>query len=148
MNETVKDRLLSFLNYLEIGQNKFEKNVGLSIGYLNKLRHEPSPSKLRMIINKYPQLNSDWLLTGEGEMLQSGNVINNGDNSIAAINSRVSTNRSDVRVLEEKINSLNQRINSLKQQLVEKDKRLEEKDKLIEEKERLIQLYKKMFDNQ
>ena len=71
MNETVKDRLLRFLQHLNIGQNKFEKAVGLSVGYINKLRHEPSPTKLRLIINKYPELNQNWLLTGEGEMLIS-----------------------------------------------------------------------------
>ena len=71
MNETVKDRLLNFLQHLGIGQNKFEKAVGLSVGYINKLRHEPSPTKLRLILNKYPELNQNWLLTGEGSMLQS-----------------------------------------------------------------------------
>ena len=70
LNESVKDRLLRFLQHLGIGQNKFEKNVGLSVGYINKLRHEPSPTKLRLIINKYPELNQAWLLTGEGNMLK------------------------------------------------------------------------------
>ncbi len=70
MKETAKERLLQFLEYKGIGQNKFEKAVGLSIGYINKLRHEPSPTKLRLIINTYPELDENWLLTGEGAMLK------------------------------------------------------------------------------
>ena len=77
LNESVKDRLLRFLQHLGIGQNKFEKNVGLSVGYINKLRHEPSPTKLRLIINKYPELNQAWLLTGEGNMLKQQDTESN-----------------------------------------------------------------------
>lgn len=78
MKENAKDRLLQFLDYKGIGQNKFEKAVGLSIGYINKLRHEPSPTKLRLIINTYPELDENWLLTGEGDMLKSDTPTSTG----------------------------------------------------------------------
>lgn len=71
METTVKQRLVEYLRYKGIGQNRFEKQAGLSIGYINKLRREPSPTKLRGIINNCPDLNEHWLLTGEGEMLNS-----------------------------------------------------------------------------
>lgn len=71
MKETVKERLLQFLAYKGLGQNKFEKTVGLSVGYINKLRHEPSPTKLRLIINSFSELDENWLLTGEGSMLRT-----------------------------------------------------------------------------
>lgn len=69
MEKTVKERLVDYLKYKGIGQNRFEKQAGLSTGYINKLRKEPSPTKLRGIINAAPDLNEQWLLTGKGEML-------------------------------------------------------------------------------
>lgn len=71
MEKTIKERLLDFLGYLNIGQRKFEMNVGLSNGYVNSLKKSPSADKLQMILSAYPELNRDWLLTGEGEMLVS-----------------------------------------------------------------------------
>lgn len=71
MEVSVKQRLIQFIKYKGIGQGKFEKTVGLSNGYINQLRHSPSPQKIQMIIGVYPDLNQSWLLTGEGEMLNS-----------------------------------------------------------------------------
>jgi len=68
--QTTKDRLLLFLKELEMGQKKFETMVGLSNGYVNKLKASPSVEVLRKIVGAFPQLNSDWLMTGEGEMLR------------------------------------------------------------------------------
>lgn len=72
--ETVKDRLLQYLQYLEIGQNKFEAQVGLSRGYINKLRHAPKPDKLAQILAAFPELNRTWLLSGEGDMLNTADA--------------------------------------------------------------------------
>ena len=69
MEETVKQRLMMFKDYL--GQAKFEKLAGLSNGYLNQLRNAPGAVKLQSIIYAFPELNKNWLLTGEGEMLNS-----------------------------------------------------------------------------
>lgn len=69
METTVKQRLVEYLKHKGIGQNRFERMAGLSIGYIAKLRIEPSPTKLRGIINAAPDLNERWLLTGEGSML-------------------------------------------------------------------------------
>ncbi len=69
MNQTTKDRLLLFIKELGIGQGKFETSVGLSNGYVNKLKSSPSVEKLKMIVGAFPELNPNWLMTGEGEML-------------------------------------------------------------------------------
>ena len=66
----VKDRLLEFCNIKGIRPGRFERESGLSNGYLSKLRHEPSRDKLEQIIRAYPDLNIAWLLTGEGSMLK------------------------------------------------------------------------------
>lgn len=71
MEMTVKQRLMKFIAFIGMGQTRFESETGLSRGYLNKLRNEPSPTKIRSIISRFPELNQHWLLTGEGEMLNT-----------------------------------------------------------------------------
>lgn len=70
MEVSVKQRLIDFINKKGISQRKFESSVGLSNGYINSLRHSPSADKLNTIIDTYPEINRNWLLTGEGNMLK------------------------------------------------------------------------------
>lgn len=78
----VKDRLLEFCNIKGIRPGRFERESGLSNGYLSKLRHEPSRDKLDQISRAFPDLNISWLLTGDGQML---NTIAQDDNTDMAI---------------------------------------------------------------
>lgn len=71
MEKTVKQRLIEYLRYKGIGQNRFEKSAGISTGYISNLRHAPGASHLLKILNAAPDLDKVWLLTGEGEMLVS-----------------------------------------------------------------------------
>lgn len=74
MNEsTIKQRLVLYLKYRGIGQNKFERLAGLSNGYISNLKSSPSPEKLTMIFKVSDDLNRDWLLYGEGNMLKDEN---------------------------------------------------------------------------
>lgn len=84
-NQTVKDRLKIFIKYLGIGQAKFEKKCNLSNGYVNNSKGNYGASKLDYILKVFPELNRDWLLYGEGEMLKSSVNIENGDNSTQVI---------------------------------------------------------------
>lgn len=68
---SIKFRLAEFLNYLGIGQAKFASNVGVSRGFANNVGNTIRPETLEKIKSKYPELNTIWLLTGEGEMLNS-----------------------------------------------------------------------------
>ena len=65
----MKKRLIAFLKYLGIGQDKFAKNVGLSRGYVNNIKDNITMKTVDKILKAYPELNKSWLLTGEGEML-------------------------------------------------------------------------------
>ena len=73
MQLTVKQRLVQYLKYKKIGQNRFESLAGLSNGYISNLKTSPSVDKAEKIFVAAPDLNRDWLLRGEGEML---NVMN------------------------------------------------------------------------
>jgi phage repressor protein C with HTH and peptisase S24 domain len=65
----VGERLKEFLKYLDISQGKFEANVKLANGYVNNLKDNIRSNTLAKISAVYPELNTAWLLTGEGEML-------------------------------------------------------------------------------
>ena len=84
-NQSIKDRLKIYIKYLGIGQSKFEKQCNLSNGYINNSKGNFGASKLEYILKLHPELNREWLLTGEGEMLKSGVSIENGDGSTQVI---------------------------------------------------------------
>lgn len=74
MDFNFKQRLLTFLKHLEIGQNAFEKKVGLSNGVISKIKEGMTSESLKKIMEKYPDLNMVWLLTGEGTMLKHADL--------------------------------------------------------------------------
>lgn len=68
---TVKERLIKFAKTKEKSVRAFEIKTGLTIGYINAIRVSIQPDKIERIASCYSDLNADWLLTGEGEMLKS-----------------------------------------------------------------------------
>lgn len=70
---TVKNRMLEFLEHLDMSQNKFEMTVGLSTGFVNNIGDSIRTKSLEKITKVYPDLNTSWLLTGVGEMLNGEN---------------------------------------------------------------------------
>lgn len=85
----MKERLIKFLEYLKIGQNKFAQNVGLSPSFINNLGDGINLKSLQKILKVYPQLNERWLLTGDEEMIRNTTQIAKGNGSI---NSNISGN--------------------------------------------------------
>ena len=72
MEDSVKQRLMKFLRYKDISNSVFEKTCGMANGYVNNIRVGVSPKKLESILLNYPELNRDWLIYGEGSMLNEG----------------------------------------------------------------------------
>lgn len=79
MQSEVKQRLIEFLAYLGISQKTFADRVGLSSGFVNSIRVSIQPKTLDKISAVYPELNTGWLITGEGEMLRSAVTQNVGE---------------------------------------------------------------------
>lgn len=65
---TLKDRVKEYCKYKKIPVSKFELLSGLSNGYFNRVRHNPSQDKLDNISRSFPDLNINWLITGNGNM--------------------------------------------------------------------------------
>lgn len=68
---TLRERVKAYCDKKNIAISRFEKNSGLSNGYFNQVTKRPSIEKLDNISSTFPDLNIDWLLTGEGEMLKA-----------------------------------------------------------------------------
>lgn len=64
------DRILKIIEIKNINKNQFYKKTGLSNGFLDKVK-DIGASKLEYILNAFPEINPEWLLTGEGEMLRN-----------------------------------------------------------------------------
>lgn len=65
----IKDRFLEFVRYKGLSKRKFQDSIGVSNSYIQNIANGISADVLNRITKMYPELNTDWLVTGEGEML-------------------------------------------------------------------------------
>lgn len=64
-----KDKIKQYLEYKGISKNRFYTDTGLSVGFLDSGR-SLGADKVKIIINKYPDLNMNWLILDEGPMVK------------------------------------------------------------------------------
>lgn len=91
MND-LKERLLKYLEIKGIKKATFEKSVGLSNGFVDKMGDNTRLSNLEKISNIYPDLNISWLRTGEGDMLVhpiQQSINGDGNTQVAGNNNQV-----------------------------------------------------------
>lgn len=70
-------RLKEFIDYLRVSNNEFGRSIGCSSAQTTQmLTHKKNfgIDKLLNIVSIYPQLNPNWLLTGEGPMLKDEQI--------------------------------------------------------------------------
>jgi transcriptional regulator with XRE-family HTH domain len=71
---TMKDRILKFLTSERLSPAKFADDIGVqrsSISHILSGRNNPSFDFIQKMLQKYPQLNAEWLVIGRGEMYKS-----------------------------------------------------------------------------
>ena len=80
---TVKERIRLFVKSQKISNTEFCQKIGVSNAFISSMRVSLQPDKIDSIALNYPQLNTTWLLTGEGPMLKENNSpINNNNMSM------------------------------------------------------------------
>ena len=115
VNMTTKERLKEFVSKQGLGQNAFEKKVGIAVGYLASKSVSVTSDTIEKVIENFPNLNLDWLITGEGEMLKNSGA---NENNTSFINVDDDLNTIE---MEKKIKRLEASIDAL----IEKNERLE-----------------------
>lgn len=72
---TVKERLTEYIHSKQISTREFCRTIGVSETYVNSMRSSIQPDKLVRIAHEYPDLNTTWLLTGEGDMIKENSIL-------------------------------------------------------------------------
>ncbi|WP_294554004.1 S24 family peptidase [uncultured Bacteroides sp.] len=67
----IKERFDAFIKYKSLSRRKFQDAIGVSNSYIQNISKGISREVLNRISIQYPELDTNWLLTGVGEMLQS-----------------------------------------------------------------------------
>ncbi|MFO7656476.1 MAG: helix-turn-helix transcriptional regulator [Bacteroidales bacterium] len=73
----MKERLIEFLNNQGITATVFADRIGVqrsSISHILSGRNNPSYDFIAKILEKYPLLNANWLITGKGDMYMDKNI--------------------------------------------------------------------------
>lgn len=71
---TVKDRLKTFCKAEKTTVSAFEASIGVANGYVNAISKSIGIDKVQTILEKFPNLNLEWLLVGKGNMYKEGTL--------------------------------------------------------------------------
>ena len=123
----IVDRILQIIDFKGINKSTFYKEVGLSNGFLDKATKNIGASKIEQILKAYPEINPDWFLTGEGNMLKKDIPNTSVKDSSKAysqedekniINELEKRYKEDKELYEKLILSYKERISELKEEIV------------------------------
>lgn len=67
---SVKERLIAYLEHIGINKSEFGRRIGVSSAFITSMRKSIQPDKIAAIQREFHDLNTEWLLTGEGDMLK------------------------------------------------------------------------------
>lgn len=74
IQNSINERIKNVMEYYNLSANALAKGLGVSSTAIYKTldgQSEPNYQLLNKIKKKYPSVNGNWLLTGEGEMITS-----------------------------------------------------------------------------
>ena len=72
---STKQRVIDFCQAKGISVRQFEIQCKMSNGYISSMRKGFGSEKLENVLKAFPDLNRDWLLYGEGEMLKKAHDV-------------------------------------------------------------------------
>jgi plasmid maintenance system antidote protein VapI len=68
----MKDRILKLMDYYKLTSSQFANEIGIQrsvISHILSGRNKPSLDFIIKVKTRFPEINSDWLLLGEGSMV-------------------------------------------------------------------------------
>ena len=112
----IKSRTYLFVKHKGLTMKKFEELCGLSSGYVSSMRKGFGRGKLDNVLTTFPDLNREWLLYGEGEMLVSETPTEEKIEEISPVVPAVNECL-DCRILQVRLEEKQATIDSLREQL-------------------------------
>lgn len=123
---TIKKNILYFIENQNIKKEDFYRNIGISASNFKGigLSSELSSDKIVKIMSFYPSINSEWLLTGKGEMLKSEGpapVPSPPPDLMLAQRDIIDLQKDKIRLLEEALEDQRRMVAELKKELADQD---------------------------
>lgn len=144
---TVQERLAAFLAEYNLSAQAFERKCNIGVATASKLSENSRDTTFAKIAKAYPQLNIEWLKTGEGEMLNPQPTVDIGvDLKLGGHSQFAMRDITNIGDAKTQILLLRERIKSLEKELHAKQCELEEKDKRIDELNVSLERERKMND--
>ena len=76
MNDSIRGRLLAFIDHIGSNPRQFSKSLGKSDSYVRTIGKSIGSDVIGNILLLHPRLNVNWLITGKGNMLLGGSADN------------------------------------------------------------------------
>lgn len=154
----LQERLQSFLNHEDISLRAFERQCDIKAGTASKMTEKSYGTTFHKIAKAYPQLNIDWLKTGDGQMLNPKHTVDidvdlklNGHSQLALRDiNNIGDAKAQTLILQERVMSLERELKSkdsdLKKAEENKKSELAAKDAIIDELRASLDRVQKMND--
>ncbi len=135
----MKSRIIDFVKSQKMSIREFERVCNFPNGTIGAFKNDINNKRRVVIFEKFPQLNTKWLLTGEVEMLnhlhnEATHNINSSNNTYingVGDNSQDKTNEKNI--YNEMIITQRELIDSLKEQITQYRKEIEYLKKKIKD---------------
>lgn len=137
MEKNLKSRLIEFIASKDMSIRRFEIECGLPNAYVSNIRNNITSRRLEVITAKFPDLNLQWLMTGEGSMSRSESAEGSGA-------------KADI---ERRLSEMNMQLIRMMTEFVRQETKITERyrdciDRLQEQNEKLSVLIEKMIPDE
>lgn len=137
MEKNLKSRLIEFIASKDMSIRRFEIECGLPNAYVSNIRNNITSRRLEVITAKFPDLNLQWLMTGEGSMSRSESAEGSGANAD----------------IERRLSEMNMQLIRMMTEFVRQETKITERyrdciDRLQEQNEKLSVLIEKMIPDE
>lgn len=135
----MKSRIIDFVKSQKMSIREFERVCNFPNGTIGAFKNDINNKRRVVIFEKFPQLNTKWLLTGEGEMLNhlhneaTYNINSSNNTYINSVGDNFQEKTNEKNIYNEMIITQRELIDSLKEQITQYRKEIEYLKKKIKD---------------
>lgn len=105
--KTQKERLLDLLSDMHLGQNAFERKLGVANGIISKQGDELTDNLIGKVLRCLPDVSREWLIYGNGSMYTNDQApqtpVDKESLLIETLRDQIEMQKKYISVLEDKI---------------------------------------------